>query len=96
MADSASEVFVQRISVQRTQRGEYILRGSHSDDVVRWDPRRGPLHRVRFPRDAFKRQALRLQLGVACEACGFLEVEHHIDGAERAPCNEFRAVTRGG
>lgn len=79
------------VTVERLGGGLYRLRDTEKGGEVMWNPSRGPLRRVRFPRSSFKYEALRLDLGVACADCGYLSFEHYIDGDEKAPCAEFTA-----
>lgn len=77
-----------RIVIERLQDGRY--RASRDADIVEWDPRgAAPPTRALRASPTFLHDLARLKLGRGCASCGYIEVEHYIDGAERAPCNEY-------
>lgn len=85
-----------RIAVQRLDSGFYRAQGDGPCEWAQWDPKAGLTDADFFPEasEAFRRKLRKLDLGLACASCGWLEVEHHIDGLERAPCNEYVAAVR--
>ena len=76
-----------RILVERLPNGFY--KASHGANWAEWNPADGPGRAHGNSTPAFRRELARLNLGLGCKSCTYLEVEHHIDGDERAPCNEF-------
>ncbi len=80
------------ILVERLLGGFY--RASRGACVLTWDPATEPPTRALTPTTtkAFLRDLRDLDLGAACTSCGYLYYEHHIDGEERAPCNDFAAT----
>jgi len=77
------------ILIERLANGDY--RASRGACSVEWNPSSEPPTRMltKTTTRAFLRELRDLDLGVACVGCGQLEYAHHIDGEERAPCNDF-------
>ena len=82
------------IVVDRVTFGRY--RATRGAESVEWNAFEPLTQQVLSSVSPHFNRALRdLELGLACRHCGFIEVGHHIDGEERAPCNDFEPRKRG-
>jgi len=86
-----------RITFERQPNGTYrAWTSTDGFQSVNWDPRRGRQAVLAATwsygsGEVFRREATEMirSFGRACRSCSYLELEHNIDGEEKAPCRMF-------